>query len=225
MNIKKLFFIGMMIFATENHAQQKAAVHFQNGKTEHLFIRRQILQEDEQILTSKTLNDKRKKISLDEVKYLAVYPSGTDKDSTFIRPVNVFINPKKSVKRWLVQYYQSPNIAVFYGLYAKGLGRTSDALYYYENSGVYPTHYLYLKRRDEKEATIWWSQEIDFNGNIPEKQKIKFIERTSQYFSDAPELQKMLSNGQLSPRDWKQIIVEYEMELKNKKSSPNKKFL
>lgn len=225
-NIRKLvLFVYVLSTGFFSQAQQMTAIHFNNGKTEHAFIRRQILQEDEEIITSESLKSKKKKIKLDQVKYLAIYPSGSDRDSIYIRPIEVYVNPKKSVKRWLTEYYVSPNISVFYGFFAKGLQRSEDTVYYYTDSNLYPMHYLYLKRYNEKSATIWWSQDIDLNGNIDRKDKIRFWERTSLYFSDAPELQKMLKNGQLSPKDWKQIILEYELELQNKKNKNSKNFL
>lgn len=212
----KLFLMFALFFGISMEAQKMAAIHYNDGKTEHAFIRRQILQEDEEIHISTTLKDRKRKIDLKEVKYIAAYPSGSDKDSTYVVPVEVYVNPKKSVKRWLTEYYRSPNISVFYGFYAKGLNRKDDSVYYYVGSGVYPMHYLYLKRANEKQATIWWSQDIDLDGNIDLKNKIKFMDRTNLYFSDAPKLQQMIKNGQLEPKDWKQIILEYELELKDK---------
>lgn len=201
-------------------SQTKAAIHFQNGETKHLFLRQQILQEDESLITTETLKSKRKKISLEDVKYIAIYPPAGKSDSVYVMPINVHINAKKNVKRWLTKLHQGNNISVFYGFYAKGLKRDEASVYYYENSGVYPMHYLYVKRPSETSATIWWSQDINLDGEIPAKQRIKFLERTAQYFSDAPKLRKEIDNGQLAPRDWKYIVYEYETEMsKNNKNS------
>lgn len=209
-----VLFAFMLLWATMAHAQgTKAKVYLTSGDVCRGFIDGYPLQETEEISVLDFQTGKTHLFESKDITRLVIEPEKMDGDSVVFSSINVYINKDLTVRRFVKAMVVTPHIAVFVGIFAKGLTKRGNTVYYTKNSGVYPQEYYYVIRPGESSASVWFVADFEVSNDVSKSEKKRFIKQSMAYFHDAPDLCSRLEMGEFGPGEWEKIIFFYEREL------------
>ena len=207
-------FALLCLCATVAHAQgtTKAKIYTNSGEVFRGFIDGYPLQETEEISVFDFQAGKKLRFERKDIARLVIEPEKMSDDSVVFSSVNVYINKNLTVRRFVRSVVVTPHIAVFVGIYAKGLSKEGNTIYYKQNSGLYPQEYYYLIRRGESSASVWFVADFEATNDVSSSVKKRFIKQSVAYFHDAPELCARLEKGEFGPGEWEKVIFAYLQE-------------
>lgn len=196
------------------HAQgTKAKIYLNSGEVCRGFIDGYPLQETEEISVLDYQSGKKQRFESKDITRLVIEPEKLNDDSVVFSSIDVYIKKDLTVRRFVRSVVMTPHIAVFVGIYAKGLSKEGNTIYYKQNGGLYPQEYYYVIRRGEPLASVWFVADFEASNDVSRSVKKRFIKQSLAYFHDAPELCARLEKGEFGPGEWEKVIFVYLREL------------
>ena len=213
-SLRVALFALVCLCATVAHAQgTKAKIYTNSGEVCRGFIDGYPLQETEEISVLDFQTGKKHRFESKDIARLVIEPEKLNDDSVVYSSINVYINKNLTVRRFVRSVVMTPHIAVFVGIYAKGLSREGNTIYYKRNGGIYPQEDYYVMRRGEPSASVWFVADFEATNDVSRSVKKRFIKQSVAYFHDAPELCARLEKGEFGPGEWEKVIFVYLREL------------